>query len=365
MASTGNPFLDAVRGTAPRIVRSGSVSDFFGGTNPIEFEAARRAELDRRAFEAQSKAESLAEQDKADLEALAGVYSQALAGNPNDHKSAILAVLNDPKFISGSARTVAEMQKRLSIIQDMAVPKPVEGKIVPEGGILVDPFSGDLRAENPRRFEPKPSQLDVQGEHFNKEFAKTASKHVGDLLEEGTDAQLDQVALDRLNDLGDAADTGAMAVVRSHLNRFGIAIDERTPPLQAYEALLNRLTPQQRQGLPGAASDRDVQIFRGSLPELWTTPAGRKTIVETLSALNQYKQDRAQVADEFLDGQLTYRQFYQKLSRVQDPFAKFRTQQGGPKTDPASAGARNIKDTVVTRRRRLIDANKDIFEDVE
>lgn len=376
---TGNPFLDAIRGGGVRLASpSGSIMGFVDRLSGVptteEFIAGRLVEEERQRREEAIKAEAITAREQQELQALAGVYSDNLKSNNGDPKAAILAVLSDPRFIAGSASTVGEMKKRLQIIQDMAIPKPVDpvtlseggmlvdprtgttiasnpkpmqGRVLPEGGMLVDPQSGEpLGPGNPRQFEPQPTQLATQQREFSKEFAKQASQHVGDLLEEGTDAQLDQVALDRLNDLGDAAGTGAMAVVRSHLNRFGFAVDERTPPLQAYEALLNRLTPQQRQGLPGAASDRDVAIFRGALPQLWNTPEGRETIVQTLSALNRYKIERAQVADEFLDGRLTYRAFYQKLRNVKDPFAKFRSQQrdGGTSTSPVRGAQQALQE---------------------
>ena len=116
---------------------------------------------------------------------------------------------------------------------------------------------------------------------------------------------------------------------------WGVGVPLREGGVQAYEALLNRLTPAQRQGMPGAASDRDVAMFRGSLPQLWNTEAGRKTIVRTLKALNDYKIERAQISEDFAAGDMSLRQYYDKLRAVKDPFSGVRDLKTGEVPPPA------------------------------
>lgn len=89
-------------------------------------------------------------------------------------------------------------------------------------------------------------------------------------------------------------------------------------------------------------------MFRGSLPQLWNTPQGRKAIVDTLRRLNDYKIERAQIAEEFLDGNMTYREFYRRLRAVKDPFEKFRGKTSGGPT-PAEAGRQSVRDPLGIR----------------
>lgn len=62
-------------------------------------------------------------------------------------------------------------------------------------------------------------------------------------------------------------------------------------------AILNRLTPRQRQGMPGAASDRDVAMFRGSLPGLNTVGPANSNIIRNL----EREAAESQAYAEFLD----------------------------------------------------------------
>lgn len=61
--------------------------------------------------------------------------------------------------------------------------------------------------------------------------------------------------------------------------------------------IINRLTPRQRQGMPGAASDRDVAMFRGSLPGLNVVGDANSRIIRNL----EREAAESQAYAEFLD----------------------------------------------------------------
>lgn len=63
------------------------------------------------------------------------------------------------------------------------------------------------------------------------------------------------------------------------------------------DAIRDRLTPRQRQGMPGAASDRDVSMFRGSLPGLHRTGPSNSNIIRGL----EREAAESQAYAEFLD----------------------------------------------------------------
>ena len=91
--------------------------------------------------------------------------------------------------------------------------------------------------------------------------------------------------------------------------------------LNVVQALLDRLTPAQRQGLPGAASDRDVAMFRGSLPSLLKTADGNRQIMATLSALAESRVASGRIAARAMAGDDPGR-VWNELQALPDPLAQ-------------------------------------------
>jgi len=184
-------------------------------------------ELDLREQKSQAELEQQ-RREQGMLAQIAQKYRATLEGSGGDHKAAVLEVLPDI-FTLPSSTTANAMRANLEMIQQLALPR----QVLSEGQTIVDPLSGEtIVGQVPRLFAPQtlsPGQVLVdpnvpagerarelfsvpaaetttqqaQQEAFNKEFAKTATQHIGGLLEEGTDAQLDKVTLDRLDELGD------------------------------------------------------------------------------------------------------------------------------------------------------------------
>src|SRR5690606_19617326 len=104
-----------------------------------------------------------------------------------------------------------------------------------------------------------------------REVAKRAVARLDTLVEEGQSARYDQLAIEQLDALNKkmSEDTKGQGpgILRSHLARIGMNV-EGASDIQVFESMVDRLTPQQRQGLPGAASDTDVRMFKSALPSL-------------------------------------------------------------------------------------------------
>jgi flagellar protein FlgJ len=103
--------------------------------------------------------------------------------------------------------------------------------------------------------------------------------------------------------------------------RMGIPVEGRTE-LQVIGSMIDRLTPTQRQGLPGAASDRDIAMFRGSLPSLLNTADGNRTILRNLTAMAQGRELAGKTAAEAFGPNADPGVVWQKLQGLGNPIQK-------------------------------------------
>jgi hypothetical protein len=110
---------------------------------------------------------------------------------------------------------------------------------------------------------------------------------LGKLIESGQQAAGQAQELEALVDpllrIGQAAPSGTWAGFAA---RLGIQVPSgpRVTDLQVVQSILDGLTPLQRRGLPGAASDKDMATFRGRLPDLMRTAEGNREIMAFLLA---------------------------------------------------------------------------------
>jgi hypothetical protein len=116
---------------------------------------------------------------------------------------------------------------------------------------------------------------------------------------------------------------GAQAIAKD----YGINIGPNTSNLEAAKAILNKLVPAQRQGMPGAASDRDVQMFKDALPKLSNTPDGNKIIIDTMEALTRHKMAAGEIANRVMTGEMTRKDAMRALQELPDPMAMFKEAQ--------------------------------------
>jgi len=101
--------------------------------------------------------------------------------------------------------------------------------------------------------------------------------------------------LRRFEELNTQEGTGSVGqIVGQTLNIPPLLGRERE---QEMAAIINRLTPRQRQGMPGAASDRDVAMFRGSLPNLQRVGPANSQIIRNL----EREAAESQAYAEYLD----------------------------------------------------------------
>jgi len=102
--------------------------------------------------------------------------------------------------------------------------------------------------------------------------------------------------IDRFLFLNETNDTGAGYAVWGAKGARG-AFD---PEFAEMQSISDKLTPQMRQGMPGAASDRDVAMFRSATVGVEREHEANVNIGTGLKAANQNKIDKANFFSEYL-----------------------------------------------------------------
>lgn len=186
----------------------------------------------------------------------------------------------------------------------------------------------------------------TEGE-YAKANGKAISERFGKIVEEGDAAQVEAGALAQLRALGgQIKNMGSGAALQAKLAEYGIKVGENVSEIEAYSALIDKLTPQQRIAGAGATSDFDAKMFKSSLPGLIRTPQGNAIILDTLDALNAYKRQRADVVAEAMANNEKPADVLKKLKALPDPFAAFKeaAKSGGAAKPEAAAPAGGIKE---------------------
>lgn len=158
------------------------------------------------------------------------------------------------------------------------------------------------------------------------EYAKTVGKSLGERMDaiskEGDSARQDMAVIGQLRQLGgQIRNLGAGAALQSRLAEWGVKVGPNVSEIEAFNALVDKLTPQQRVPGSGASSDLDVKMFKSALPNLIRTPGGNELILSTLEAVAQDKAARAVIADRALTGELKPQDAIKELRALPDPMA--------------------------------------------
>jgi hypothetical protein len=139
---------------------------------------------------------------------------------------------------------------------------------------------------------------------FAKEFSKKEATRVSNEIDLGIKARRTSAQIDDLEQILSEVQTGAGTSVKSYLGRFGIAT-EGLDLIQAAEAAINRLVPEQRAPGSGTMSDADLALFKRSLPGLINQPGGNQRIINTIRKMNEHDIALGVIASKVADYALT------------------------------------------------------------
>lgn len=140
----------------------------------------------------------------------------------------------------------------------------------------------------------------------------------------GTKAASNLAQLSRLEGLLEGADQGLEGGWKGFVGQFGIN-SEGLDEIQAAQALINSMVPDQRAPGSGTMSDADLALFKASIPSIINQPGGNALIIQTLRGIATYDQQIGQIATQVLDRTLTPAQGRAKMAELANPLDAFKT----------------------------------------
>lgn len=183
------------------------------------------------------------------------------------------------------------------------------------------------------------TSVSIQGgeSQFDKTVGEGQGKMFLGLAEDGPQAKADLGNIKQLRSAIATLPGGFLGGAQAIANQYGIKLGENAGNLEYANAILSKLTPAQRQGMPGSASDRDVQMFRDALPKLSNTPEGNKLILDTMEALANQRLEQARIATLVTTNQMNRQDGMKALQDLPDPFAGLKAALG-PQEAPKQGG---------------------------
>ena len=129
---------------------------------------------------------------------------------------------------------------------------------------------------------------------FEEAFAKGDAATIETVNNAGLAAQRNLGRIDQLESILSSTPTGMGASIAQTAGEWGIPT-EGLSEIQAAEALINSLVPEQRQPGSGPMSDADLDLFKKSLPRIINQPGGNQIIIDTMRAIAQYDAEGAAI----------------------------------------------------------------------
>jgi hypothetical protein len=168
--------------------------------------------------------------------------------------------------------------------------------------------------------------IDTQGAGaFAKAAGGAVAKRFEDLSKEGDTGTTDLALIGQLRDLGSVVKTGTPAAIQGWLAQNGIKVGDNVGAVEAYGAIIDKLTPSQRIPGSGSTSDFEGRMFKNSLPNLLKTPEGNDIVQNTLAGLAQTKVDRARIAEQALAGEIKQGDALKQLRDLPNPYDNFKS----------------------------------------
>ncbi len=139
---------------------------------------------------------------------------------------------------------------------------------------------------------------------FQETMDAKAAETFNTLIDTGSQAQVAAAKINQLDSLLSSAPQGMQGGLVSMAASVGLPV-EGANEVQAAEALINQLVPQQRPAGSGTMSDADLELFKKSLPRIINQPGGNKLIIATMKAINEYTIKQGEIANLVAVGQIT------------------------------------------------------------
>lgn len=175
-----------------------------------------------------------------------------------------------------------------------------------------------------------------EGSKFYDKLDEGQATTFNGLSETGVQARSKMAQIDRLEGLLAQAQTGGFAMIKQAAGEYGINT-EKLSDIQAAQALINELVPQQRQPGSGPMSDADLALFKQSLPRILNQPGGNQLIVNTMRGITQYQIQMGEIADAVADRRIEPAEAREQIRNLPNPLASI-TAQENQKRNRTSSG---------------------------
>lgn len=175
------------------------------------------------------------------------------------------------------------------------------------------------------------------GDAGDKELAKAQGAMFSSLVEDGMKAGRDAARLGRLETILAAAPQGGAGWAKQIAGEYGIKTDG-LDDIQAAQAVINAIVPEQRAPGSGPMSDRDLELFKASLPRIINQPGANAMIIETIKGITEYRRKQGEIAMAVATGQMPRSEGLKQLYSMTNPLDGFNAavSQGGAQ-QPAGA----------------------------
>lgn len=185
---------------------------------------------------------------------------------------------------------------------------------------------------------------DIENEEFGTTAARTRAQDFSEQVKGASEGRQMLSRLSVLENVTGDLPSGILGWFSQQGARLNLG--SQATQYQVATALLEQLIPGQRQGMPGAVSDRDVEMFRRSLPQLMASPEGRQMVIDTLKSASEDQVARGRIARDALNRRITAEEAENRMDALPSPFARFVEYQeragrdaGGRPAQPGGAGA--------------------------
>lgn len=253
----------------------------------------------------------------------AGVKQALMAPTPEAF-DALMVQIGQPDMVGQFENRDMLAGQFMSVAEILKMTEP-PAPLSPEGKLAVDAQNGIV----PAGTVATPDTVINMGEgnKFYEELDKKAAAMFDTLQTEGIQAGRTLGLISRLDEMMKATPTGGMAVVTQLAGEIGIPLDGLSE-LQAVQALINQIVPQQRQPGSGPMSDADLALFKQSVPRLINQPGGNQIIIDTMRGINEYVLQQSEIADAVANREITPAEGRKALKALKNPLDGFKAPNG-------------------------------------
>jgi hypothetical protein len=157
---------------------------------------------------------------------------------------------------------------------------------------------------------------------FEKKSQEKLAENYVTIADSGRTARRSLSDINRLESLLEKTNTGFGASAKLAAGNIGI-VTKGLSELQAAEALINKLVPQQRPPGSGTMSDADLELYKKSVVRIINQPGANKLIIESTKDINNYIVKEADIANQVLNGKISREEADRKFAELGNPVQDF------------------------------------------